>query len=512
MFRGSLYSVAVVFIIVLAQKLTRRVLSAQWRYALWLILLARLILPAGTGPETNWSLWRLAAPERLVYWTASPIENDALGTTIPYTSMSRHTDAVVGDHGKSMQSGKNETASNTGVYFPRRITQALAAFWLAGVLVMIAAAAFVNLRLWNSVRGLNAATDSQLLQLFEECRCQMRVKTMARLVVTDRVENPFLFGFIRPRVLLPADIVRQASSDQLRCVLLHELAHLKRGDIITGCILTILQSLHWFNPVIWWAFYRMRFDREAACDAMVLSRMSDITRRHYGDALIGILERFNHPQHLNRSQHLPAIVAGIVDNKAQIKRRLIMIKKYKSSSRSEIIAFVALLAVLSIAFLTEPRSLPAQSDEQSVGDPNAIPGDELRITLRPDEQSVGDPNAIPGDEFRMTLRPPAPEPEDDTKQNDLNSNYRTTVAGHVPKPGLYAFRKPSTVLEILVRAGGPLEEADVENIVIARYIDGKEVIFPFNYRDVVQGNNMHQNILLEHRDYILVPKMSAVNR
>jgi hypothetical protein len=137
--------------------------------------------------------------------------------------------------------------------------------------------------------------------------------------------------------------------------LLHELAHLKRGDIVTGWIVAILQSLPWFNPVIWWAFYRMRCDRETACDALVLSRMSDGARRHYGDALIGTMERFNHPQ------HQPAIVAGIIENKEQLKRRLVMIKKFRCPARREIAAVAVLFAVLSIALLTEPRPLLSQT-------------------------------------------------------------------------------------------------------------------------------------------------------
>jgi TonB family protein len=364
--RGSLYAVAVVFIIVIAQTLTRRMLPARWCYALWLILLVRLVLPAGTGPETNWSLWNLATLERWSNTTASDSGGqDAAGAII----LQAAPGAGIGDQG-------NPTRI-TGKFFPSGITHTLFVIWLAGVLVMIAAAAFVNLRLWNSVRGLDFTTDSGLLELFEDCKRRMRVKTMAGLVVTDRVENPFLFGFIRPRVILPAGLARQLSTDQLRCVLLHELAHLKRGDIVTGWLLAFLQSLHWFNPIVWWAFYRMRFDRETACDALVLSRMSDGTRFQYGDTLIDIMERFNQPR------YHPAIVAGIIENKKQLKRRFNMITNFRHPRRGEIIAAGALLAVLSIALLTEPRTLLSQQDEL-IADAVVVPIGEFRIIQQAD--------------------------------------------------------------------------------------------------------------------------------
>jgi len=370
--RASLYSVAVVFIIVITQKLTRRILSARWIYVMWLVLLAQLLLPAGIGLETGWSFWNLT-PERLAQWTVAETGGlDATGITTPNGSIARSTAA------RSIGTIETTSAVDNNSKIPERhienrfplnredfdgfsspgIMRTLTAVWLAGVLVMIAVAAFINLRLWKSVRGLATVTDSKLLELFEDCKRQLRMKTTTGLVVTNRVENPFLFGFIRPRVLLPADLVRHTSLEQLRCILLHELAHHKRGDIITGWILAVLQSLHWFNPVIWWAFYRMRFDRESACDSLVLSRLSGETRSHYGDALIGMLERFNHPQ------RLPAIVAGIIENKSQLKRRLIMISKFKSPSRNETVAAAALLAVLAIALLSSPKTLPAQPDEQ----------------------------------------------------------------------------------------------------------------------------------------------------
>ena len=227
--------------------------------------------------------------------------------------------------------------------------------WLAGALFLIIGIIIGNLRLWNTVRRLPFVTDQALLELFEESRRLMRVQTVVGLVVTDRVKSPILFGFIRPRILLPADLVRELPFERLRYIMLHEFAHLKRGDILTGWLMAFIQSLHWFNPLVWWAFGRMRFDRELACDEEVLSRVPEVELRHYGDVLIGMLERFNH------IYRLPAI-AGILENKDQLKRRLVMIKKFRRPARREIIAFAVLLTVLSIGLLTEPQSLLSQSE------------------------------------------------------------------------------------------------------------------------------------------------------
>lgn len=89
-------------------------------------------------------------------------------------------------------------------------------------------------------------------------------------------------------------------------------------------------------------------------------------------------------------------------------------------------------------------------------------------------------------------------------------SHWVTVAGKANRTGRFAIgspssNSPSTVLDILAIAGGPTETAKVKDIKIIRTVNGKQVQFPFNYKDALQGKNLYQNILLENRDLILVP-------
>ena len=83
-------------------------------------------------------------------------------------------------------------------------------------------------------------------------------------------------------------------------------------------------------------------------------------------------------------------------------------------------------------------------------------------------------------------------------------SQRVTVAGKVNRTGHYALSSPTTVLDVLVRAGGPTADAKVKAIKIVRTVNGREIQYTFNYKEVLQGKNMKQNILLENRDYIMV--------
>jgi polysaccharide biosynthesis/export protein len=80
-----------------------------------------------------------------------------------------------------------------------------------------------------------------------------------------------------------------------------------------------------------------------------------------------------------------------------------------------------------------------------------------------------------------------------------------TVMGQVGKPGAYLLGAPMTVLDVLARAGGLTEMAKAKSIRIVRTEAGKTVQYPFNYKDVMKGKNLQQNITLKSGDIILVP-------
>src|SRR5437762_409184 len=106
-------------------------------------------------------------------------------------------------------------------------------------------------------------------------------------------------------------MVERCTPQELRFVFLHELAHLKRRDIAVNWLTTILQILHWFNPLVWLAFARMRVDRELACDELALSFAAAGESKSYGGAIIKLVEGFARPA------ALPGLV-GILEDRQQM--------------------------------------------------------------------------------------------------------------------------------------------------------------------------------------------------
>ena len=148
-------------------------------------------------------------------------------------------------------------------------------------------------------------------------------------------------------MLLPADLRSGLTREELRHVFLHELAHLKRHDMPVHCVTGFLQLLNWFNPVLWFAFRRMAADRELACDELALSCAGEGEKRAYGQTIIKLLEQCSRPA------ALPGLV-GILEDKGQMRRRILMIAGFKPSRRWSLLA-AALLAVLGLVALTDAQ-------------------------------------------------------------------------------------------------------------------------------------------------------------
>jgi beta-lactamase regulating signal transducer with metallopeptidase domain len=233
--------------------------------------------------------------------------------------------------------------------------------WSAGSLLILAGVVFSRGRMSRRIRRERPLTNSGMLDLLQDCKEEMGVHTPLTLIETRAVESPVLYGFLRPRLLLPSGLSKKFSDAEMRHIFLHELGHLKRGDIQLNWITTLLLVLHWFNPWVWFAISRMRLDRELACDALALSYSK--AQKPYGETILKLVEQFSRPG------WGPAIV-GIVEDKNQIKQRIKMILKFKQAKHWPALA-VALFAALGLMTLTEAQS--PQTAAQNSDKPNRLP-------------------------------------------------------------------------------------------------------------------------------------------
>ena len=168
-------------------------------------------------------------------------------------------------------------------------SNALPFVWAIGFSVLILRLMAARLMLWNSeLRGTVIGSTSQpakgrpakathdplvhdpLVTGLEAVCLQLGIGRPVTLLIHPDNSIPVVWGILRCRLLLPA-AARHWSGEQLRSVLLHELAHIKRRDTMAQLLTQIACTLHWFNPLVWFAAWRLGVERERACDDLVLA-------------------------------------------------------------------------------------------------------------------------------------------------------------------------------------------------------------------------------------------------
>lgn len=318
-------------------------LKPRWRCALWLLVLLRLALP-----------WSVPSPTSLFNVFKMPATNPGA-----------QAESAVAEPSGSLGSIENTPAGSRPVSSSIRIEHWVAWLWLAGVLALSGYAFLIQYNFYRRVGRLRPLTDGPTLDLFEDCKALMGVATPVSLIETDAVKSPTLFGFVRPRLLLSKGLTSAFTREELRHVFLHELAHIRRRDIPVGWAALVLQILHWFNPLVWLAFYRLRTDCELACDALALSCAQTGENESYGLTIVKLLEEFAQP--IRRPG-----MAGILENKRQMKERIRMIAKFRKTEHGLALALL-LLSGLALVTLTDPQS-HAQPQPAASGEPDAAKG------------------------------------------------------------------------------------------------------------------------------------------
>ena len=333
------WQAAVLILLVLGvQRMFGRRLGLRWRYALWVLVIIRLAVPL-TVPSSISLFNVVRVPERV-----APALARLPGPVLPVPNLARPVAVVQDDPSPAIAVGP---ATPQGATWRGSLSWLLPV-WAAGALALGIWLGWAQYRVFRRVASCRPLIDAPMMDLLEDCKEQMGVHAPVTLVETSQVGSPALFGFMRPRLLLPVGLTRTFSLAELRFIFLHELAHLKRYDILTAWVMAGLQVMHWFNPLVWLAFHRMRVDRELACDALALSYARENENQSYGRTIIKLLEGFG------SSAWAPGM-AGTLENQNQLRERIGMIAKFNASKRGPALA-VALITGLGLITLTGARS------------------------------------------------------------------------------------------------------------------------------------------------------------
>jgi beta-lactamase regulating signal transducer with metallopeptidase domain len=175
------------------------------------------------------------------------------------------------------------------------------ALWLFWAWVGIAGFGLlrVGVGLWRlrRLRRSCAVVDAALLDpelrealgLFSATHSLIHRARSAMVCVSDRVGVPTAVGFVNPVIVIPGWLLQELSPSELKQVLLHEVAHLRRRDDWTNLAQKIVKALLFFHPAVWWIEKQVSLEREMACDDAVLAETAN--PRAYAECLTHLAEK-----------------------------------------------------------------------------------------------------------------------------------------------------------------------------------------------------------------------------
>lgn len=318
---------AVVALVVMVLRLPLKKVPRWVTCALWGVVLLRMVLPAGLSLPVSLvpqGVSSGAYVERVL--PAAPVTenggNAVLADPAPQTETTPQTPV--------QQATVPDTAPEESSAAPR---------WPAVVTVIWAAGCGACL-LWAALSYWRLRR-----QVAEAVRVEPGVYE------TDQIPSPFVCGFFRPRVYLPAGL----DPDDRTYVLLHEKAHLRRWDHRTKVLAWLALSVHWFNPVLWVAYRLFCRDVEAACDQAVIRTFNREDTARYAEALL----------HLGRRTPLPAVLP-LAFGEEDAKHRIRGVLTYKKPAFWLVLAAAAACVVAAVLLLSDRNPTGPQLDGHTI--------------------------------------------------------------------------------------------------------------------------------------------------
>ena len=272
---GSLLMV----ILLLGRPLYKNKLSKGWQYYIWLVVVARMLLPF--APEVNLMGTLFGqAPDGILNAAAAP-ENGMEGD-LPIAPGAVKYGEWVTDSGEK----EPDSAEINGDRYAKKalILPNLWLVWLMAAMLLLIRKVTIYQSFVKYIKaGRKEVADIELLEQLAEVEAELGVKRPVELYTDSLVSSPLLLGFFHPCIVLPeTDLPGQ----DMGCIIRHELIHYKRGDMLYKWLVQAVLCLHWFNPLA----YRMEREIsracELACDEAVLKGLDAGARRAYGDTLL----------------------------------------------------------------------------------------------------------------------------------------------------------------------------------------------------------------------------------
>ena len=310
-------------IIIVIRKCVDSKISPKWKYTLWFLVLISLMV--SYRPISNFSLTNEISQIKNISFRLQYQEINKANNNQNYTLQQK------AEH--------NQIMYQTIIF-----DIALPLIWFTISVISIAYLLVSKLYIEYKIKLNKLEISDNTIIIFDECKKILGIEKNIELITQSYLSSPAIIGIFKPKIILPDYYI---SDQSLKFVLLHELCHYKRKDMVINYIMLFLSAIYWFNPLVFILFKLIREDMEILNDNYVLKYIDN--KKGYTLSLVEILAS------THNISFAPKILC-MVDSKKNTERRIKMInlKDYFNHNKIVIaIISITIIITTSLLFLTK---------------------------------------------------------------------------------------------------------------------------------------------------------------
>ena len=305
---------SIVILVILVARLILKRAPKVFSYALWTIVLIRLLIPVSLSSQLS------VVPD------ISAANSAVINAALPELEFETLRDREQNYY----EDQKDPSGEAPKIYISHSMEPIayLSIVWLAGMACMVVCSSFSYWKIKKKIR--------------------ISFPVQGNILIADAIKSPFVIGFIRPKIYLPCNLGEKEQS----YIILHEKHHIRRGDHIIKALAFLALTIHWFNPMVWIAFVLACRDMEMSCDEAVIRKVGSHVRADYSASLLTLATGRR-------------IIAGtpLAFGEGDTKGRIHNLAKWKKPARWIVILSVVLCLILAVCLLTNPNTYVSATPE-----------------------------------------------------------------------------------------------------------------------------------------------------
>lgn len=347
------FKASIIFIVVyILQKLFQNFLSPKIKYLMWFLIIVSLTFPITIESRVSiYSLPSFFEPQASVQINeiSKTNTNKNVNISTEYISNKPIVNSKSNDINTNTlkDNEKNKTLPKKNFLTANYLLKFASLIWLLGLFSFMIIYILQLKKIKSIVNCQEELNDEAIVSILEEAKSTLNISKNIKLYKTNEFSTPAITGILKVKILIPEYLLTCLSKNDLKFIIHHELCHLKRLDNITNYLILIYKTIYWFNPLIYIMFKHMRRDMEISCDNLVLDNINEKEHLDYGRTIINIMEKMSF-------QKQSVITTCLIEDKDEIARRIMMIKRYKNFSKLISVFTLAITIFVGCSAVSEP--------------------------------------------------------------------------------------------------------------------------------------------------------------